>query len=81
MDTSDSHQRRSHGGGQQRKTRSVGQRRPYVESKSRAVSYWGNVEEVSLLKGAKVTCHFSKCMVENANQWFALTHMGPRTPP
>jgi len=37
VDTSESHQRRSHGGGQQRKTRSVGQRGPYVESKSRAV--------------------------------------------
>ena len=36
---------------------------------------------LSLLKGAKVTCHFSKCVVENANQWSALTHLSPRTPP
>ena len=35
----------------------------------------------SLLKGAKVTCYFSKCVAQNANQWFALTHQVPRTSP
>ena len=40
-----------------------------------------NEVSLSLLNAAKVTCYFSKCVAENANQWFALTHMSPRTTP
>ena len=36
---------------------------------------------LSLLKGANFTRYFSKCVVENANQWSALTRLSPRTPP